>query len=755
MLGRIYRSRPCVWLRRAVLLLVICFLGGLGFLYAKYPGFVTDTWNQFRYAPTGEVIDQYTFLMYFSDYYGRMRINPETGMYDFDEAIAKHDGSDFEMGVLAYHNGDFTTAVSKIEADITASSESEEKLFWLALSYQRVAEQDNCAKHCRVGTSKHFCSLPIIRTHADKSPSRRAAEIFEQLLDEYDSDNTLYRWLLNFSYMTLGEFPSGVPSEYLVTGDFVDTYYGEKAQQVADRYPEIDLQERAAELGINVEDCGRGVAVEDFDGDGFLDIVAGGAFSSLRYFRNVNGKSFEDVSEKAGLSQLNQIHGVTTADYDNDGHIDLFVSRPFFHFHLMRNQGDGTFRDVTFSSGLLEEKPSKDTAYYTFVATWGDINNDGYLDVFLAQFGQTFPMMDGLMSRTAKPSRLYINVPGDGADARKFVDKTDEYGLTQYVDDKIIVSGPIGDFDADGWPDLFLSNFMGGNVLLKNVDGKRFEKTDLIQTRRSGFMSAFLDINHDGRLDLFHGGATSAKTSTNCAVFDQGSNRSASVIYVQGEDSQFTERADAFGGGFRIGTMGVAYGDINNDGAYEFYLGTGNPEGQFILPNAFFMGEASERQPTGMMQNASMLQGFGTIQKGHSIVFFDFDHDGDQDIYQSLGGMWPGDAWPNQFFVNESKSENSWVKIRLRGRDTNHFGVGAWIHVVAQSQDGSPIHRRVYMHNNTGFGSAPYMAHIGLMDAESIQRVEVKWPSNGETRTYDVSLNQLHVLDEHGGMRGK
>ena len=753
LIRRVYGNKWVRRTRRTLLLVVVCMVVFIGFVYAKYPGFVKDTVNQFRFAPAGEVIDQYTFLMYFSDYYGRMRENPETGMYDFQQAISQHDGSDFEAGVLSYHAGDYPTAVTKIEADITGSGESEDKLFWLALAYQRVAEQDNCAKFCRVGTSQHFCSLPIERTHADTAPSRRAAELFEKLLDDYDSNSTLYRWLLNFSYMTLGEFPAGVPQKYLVSGDFVDTYYGDKAVAAKARYAHINLQERAAEMGINTEDCGRGVAVEDFDGDGFLDIVVGGAFSPLRFFRNVDGKSFEDRSSAAGLDKLNQIHGVSAADYDNDGHVDLFVSRPFYHFHLLRNRGDGTFDDVTFPSGLLPGTPSKDTAFYSFVATWGDVNNDGYLDVFISQFGQSFPFMSGLMARRAKASRLYLNVPGDNDVPRKFVDSTAQFGLTPYVTDKIIVSGPFGDFDADGWPDLFVSNFMGQSVLLRNIDGKRFEKSDLIQTHRSGFMSAFLDINHDGRLDLFHAAGTSAKTSTNCAVFDKGSNRSASTVYFQTADGEFTERSEAFGGGFRIGTMGVAYGDINNDGAYEFYLGTGNPEGHFVLPNAFFMGQLDGRQPTGMMDNASMLQGFGTIQKGHSIVFFDFDNDGDQDIYQSLGGMWPGDSWPNQFFVNETAAVNTWVKIRLRGRETNHRGVGAWIRVDARTADGESIVRQVYMHNNTGFGSAPYLAHIGLKDAERIDNVTVRWPVSKTTKSYAVEIGKLSVLDENGSTR--
>ena len=727
-----------------------------GCMYWKYPGFVTDSWIQFRQSPFPEFVDQYTFFMYFGDYYGKLRENPDTGMYDFGPVVAEHDsggGDDFERGMLAYHAGDFQVAVEKIEAGIAQRGETENRLYWLGLSYQRLAEQDNCAKHCQAGSSSKFCSLPIVRTHTVKAPSTRAARVFEKLLDEYDSQNTLYRWLLNFSHMTLGDFPDGVPARYRITGDLVDTYYGQKAKQTKARYAHIVLQERAAEMGINSNDCGKGVAVEDFDRDGFLDIITGGTFSALRYYRNIEGRTFEDQTVEAGLAGVTQSHIISAADYDNDGWMDLFVARPFHHFRFFRNNRDGTFKDVTFSSGLLPGPPDEHTAVYSCASTWGDVNNDGYLDLFVSQFGQTIPFMKGLLARKATRSRLYLNVASQQEGVpRRFKDVTDAFGLGPLVDDKIIMCAPFGDYDGDGWTDLYLSSFMGQSVLLHNDGGKRFTKTDLITTPRSGFMAAFLDVNHDGRLDLFHAAAATAMTSTNAAVFDCGSARSTSAIYLQTND-RFVERPDLFDGGMRIGSMGVAYGDINNDGACDFYFGTGNVEGAFVLPNAFFIGQTDGRQPTGLTTNASMLNGLGSVQKGHAIVFFDFDHDGDQDIYQSLGGMWPGDKWPNQFFVNESQLENSWVKIRLRGRQTNYYGVGAWIRVFAKTASGEELVRRVYMHNNTGFGSAPYLAHIGLMDADTIERVEVQWPVSKTTKSYNVQIDSFHVLDEDGSVR--
>src|SRR5262249_2602646 len=159
------------------------------------------------------------------------------------------------------------------------------------------------------------------------------------------------------------------------------------------------------------------------------------------------------------------------------------------------------------------------------------------------------------------------------------------------------------------------------------------------------------------------------KTSTEMSVFgeDFGKYHSGhTTVFVQTADGRFEDRSDFFE--MPIATMGASFGDLNNDGALDFYLGTGSPEGWFILPNLMYLGETEGTRCTGRTTNISMLHGFGTIQKGHGIVFFDFNNDGKQDVYSSLGGMWPSDRWPSQFFVNESDLKNAFVKIRLRGR---------------------------------------------------------------------------------------
>lgn len=195
-------------------------------------------------------------------------------------------------------------------------------------------------------------------------------------------------------------------------------------------------------------------------------------------------------------------------------------------------------------------------------------------------------------------------------------------------------------------------------------------------------------------------------------------------------------------------TMGASYGDLDNDGSLDFYLGTGSPEPWNVLPNLLYLGEERGGQCTGRMTNVSMLAGFGTVQKGHGIAFFDFDGDGDQDVYSSLGGMWPAAPWMSQLFVNESTTGNARVKIRLRGRRSNFYGVGSRIEVTARRADGSALVRTYAMDSKTGFGSAPYLAHIGLEKATAVERVKVIWLGSGCVGTYSAKIRELNVLDE-------
>jgi FG-GAP-like repeat/ASPIC and UnbV len=750
-------------LRLRYIVLVLLFTIVIAAVYVRYSykGFTTGFYRQMRYASAQENQNLWFLIGYWLEYMQLLEFDESTGFYSFDN-VDESRMDQFERGRLAYHRGNFAAAVSLIENDIEKNGESESKLLWLAISHMRYGEADNCLSQlARAGGNdsvahnhvaqedknknhlQELCAIPLVRFHDRAESSRAAAKIFEKLLDKYDSENRLYQWLVNFNYMTAGGFPQEIPPKYLVKSKFIDAFYGEGKKAMEAKYAYLSFVDRAHEFGVDTFNAGKGVAVEDFDRDGYLDIVTGGNFDLAKFYKNDRGQRFIDQTDKVGIGGIKQPFIITAADYDNDGWVDIFFGRPFGNYALYRNRGDGTFKDVTAETGLLATK-ADDHIAATWVAGWSDVDNDGDLDLFLAQWGFKIPLVRGLMSKPRMDSTLFINEGG------RFADRTREYGLIPTVEDNYFIGAAFGDYDGDGYQDLFLSSpLRNTSVLLKNIGGKRFEPTTLIRGDEGGFVATFLDFDHDGRLDLFWAGFADAKTSVEQVVFGEHLKKYRSGqtrIFLQTEQKRFAERTDLFD--MPMSTMGSSFGDINNDGCFDFYLGKGTPESWFILPNLMYVGQTDSTRCAPRLDNISMLQGFGTIQKGHGIVFADFDNDGDEDIYSSLGGMWPADKWPNQFFVNESRLGNSWLKIRLRGRKTNYYGVGARIKVIAKNNNDEEIVRYALMDLRTGFGSSAYLAHVGLMNATRIEKVEVYWPASGCAQNYKSELNRLNVLDE-------
>jgi len=739
------------------LLLVFFTIFAVGFMQ-RYQGLTEALWNQTRLIGIHETRNNQQLLGYMAQFLNYLSRNPETGFYDF-EAAGRHPEGIVERGMLAYHMGDFGTAVEVFETAIREQGESTELVFWLAISYMRHGESVNTLGtdspgRVDVGSEEHrrvfgdpvlrqaMTTLPITSFHEDQHSIRRAIELFEKLL-ESRSDDQLMLWLVNYCYMTIGEFPDGVPERFRIGGSFIDSYYGAARDRAAARHGDLVFVDRGHELGVDTFDAGKGAAVEDFDGDGDLDIVTGGNFDPIRYYTNEDGTGFVERTSEAGLDGIGQVHIITAADFDNDGWVDVFVGRPFPHYLLLRNRGGGKFEDVTSSSGLLEGWID-DEVSFTWGSAWGDIDNDGDLDLFIARWGMKIPFLGGPLAQPYRHSHLFVNDGGG-----RFTERTQEFGIADYVKDRGIVGVAFGDYDNDGFSDLFLSGLAARtSFLLHNIRGERFEA---VERHESGFMAAFVDLDHDGQLEIFQGGFTDGRTSAEGTLFAETASSIGgySAILRRTESEGFVRDRDYFGGGsLPIPTMGSSYGDLDLDGCLDFYLGTGNPEGWTVVPNLMFRGQRNGYECTDRAADITMLEGFGTIQKGHGIVFFDFDDDGDQDVFSSLGGMWQGDRWPNQLFVNESDNGNSWVKIRLRGRQTNRFGLGARITVNAISPDGEAIVRTYAMDHKTGFGSAPYLAHIGLLDAVSIRDVEVFWPVSGCRGSYPAQLSSLNRLDE-------
>lgn len=753
--------RPRRWGRRVAAFLAILF-GAVLICALLYPGLSSGIANQARYSTVEESRNLWAYVSYLTVFLEKMTYDPAAKIYNFKNT--PDGGLDlYEQGRLAYHRGQFAQAAGLIERHIQDHGESKDALFWLALSYMRQAEAENClAALADPGHHEHalhdpasYCSLPLRRTHDSQEPSRRAAKTLERLLDRYGaegSDARLYRWLLNFAYMTVGGYPAEVPARYRIATPFMDSFYGAEAARRQRLHADLRFADQARELGVDNFGTGRGVAVEDFDGDGYLDLVASGSFGGVKLFHNDQGKRFVDVTAGSGLEQARQPMSVSVADFNGDGLMDLFVVCPYTHFHLFANRGGNKFEDVTASSGLLDAIP-KGWIATSWMSAWGDVDNDGDLDLFVAGWAFEIPFLKGLPGKRRIDSKLFINEGGH------FRDATAEYGLAGDLHDRHLIGAAFGDYDGDGRVDLYVTGPMPGTTALyHNVGGKRFERSDALTWHEPGFTAAFVDVNQDGRLDVFHGGFADARTAVTQAVFGQrrGELKSGhNVIFLQRPDGRFEPHPELFEPGMEIGSMGASFGDLNNDGCLDFYIGTGNPEPWFVLPNLMFLGrESPDGRCTGAMENISMLDGFGTVQKGHGIVFFDFDNDGDQDVYSSLGGMWPADPWYSQLFVNQGRNGGSWVKIRLRGRRSNRFGVGSQIEVDARRADGTRLVRTYLIDGKTGFGSAPMLAHIGLERAVAVDAVKVRWLGSGCVGTYPARLGELNILDEADCLRG-
>jgi len=313
-----------------------------------------------------------------------------------------------------------------------------------------------------------------------------------------------------------------------------------------------------------------------------------------------------------------------------------------------------------------------------------------------------------------------------------------------------VVSAAFGDYDRDGRVDLALTRlYSPGGVLMRNVDGLHFERVPLPGERGIGWMSAFVDADQDGDLDLFFAGMGTAYGTITQAVFGEDRERyqTGSRMFWQEPDG-WRRDTEYFAEEMPLPTMGVNFGDLDHDGQLDWYLGTGNPEGWMVVPNLLYIGTS-----TGRLENVSALGGVATIQKGHGIVFADFDRDGAQDIYSSLGGFWPGDRWPNQLLRNDGESRNAWTKLELHGCRNNRYGLGARITVHTVSADGTRRSHFHHMDNQTAFGSAPYLADIGLGEAARIESVEVDWigPAAG-TRSYPAELRKTQVLVDTGAV---
>ena len=598
----------------------------------------------------------------------------------------------------------------------------------LAMAYMRLGERTNCF-HNHTAESCIF-PISVAGRHNDKTGSEKAIELYKQLLTDDPSDLES-RWLMNVAYMTIGGYPDSVPPGMLLKVTNDDSLNTIK--------PFTDV---AANVGLNISSQAGGNIVDDFNNDGYPDIVTSSwsLKEPMHFYRSNGNGTFTDVSDSSWLGYLTGGLYMTQTDYNNDGFKDIFVFRggwkgKFGHEpnSLLRNNGDGTFTDVTKASGLFSIHPTQ-------TGTWADFNNDGWLDLFIGN--------ESIVGGDLNPSELYINNKNG-----TFTEMAAQAGCNIVDFIKGVTSG---DYDNDGRMDIFLSTMTGHKFLLKNESIKGgpvhfknvSEEAGLSNNLAGSFPCWFFDYDNDGWLDIlacaYEFTESLAYYAAAEAIHNSTGNMGKVMLFRNKHDGTFEDVSVQTGLNKIAFAMGSNFGDIDNDGYLDFYLGTGNPRFQSIVPNKLFRNIKGTR-----FMDVTTSARVGNLQKGHGVAFADLDNDGDEDIYIKMGGAFAGDAYENSLYLNPGQNNNHWINISLEGIVSNRVAIGAKIKVTFKENG---ITRSVYREVNSGgsFGSNPLRQHIGIGQATTIESIEIIWPVTGNKQVFKNPPIDINIKIKEG-----
>ena len=500
-----------------------------------------------------------------------------------------------------------------------------------------------------------------------------------------------------------------------------------------------------------------GVGLFDYDRDGYLDVylVSGAAIPSLqkespeywnRLFHNNHDGTFTDVTEKAGVAGTGYGMGVAVGDYDNDGWPDLFVANVTGN-QLFHNNGDGTFTDVTAKAGvggaLLDGKKM-----WSVGAGWFDYNNDGLLDLFVVNYCKWEVNKDPICALNGEVrgychpkyyaplhNTLYRN-NGDGT----FTDVSEETGIAAEMGKGMSVS--FADYDGDGFLDAFVANDTTRNFLFHNIGGKKFEEIGVLAgvaygahgTALSGMGSDFRDVNNDGRPDIWH-------TAVEHETFPLYVNRGGGDFFdstATGGLAQLTGNMSGWGNGIV---------DFDNDGWKDLFVARSSvvdnislvyPNRRYTEPNSVFRNLGN-----GKFEDVSATAGSDfQLEAAHrGVAFGDLDNDGRVDMVVSvLGG-------PVKLFHNISGNNNHWILLNLVGRRSNRMAIGAQLRVTTED-DNSQWNQ---VATAVGYASSSdSRVHFGLGANRRIREIQIRWPSGIKQEIRNVDVDRVMTIEEPG-----
>jgi hypothetical protein len=512
-----------------------------------------------------------------------------------------------------------------------------------------------------------------------------------------------------------------------------------------------------------LETTGCGVAFYDFDNDGWLDIflVNGTRLEGFppaqtptnRLFKNNRDGTFTDVTAKAGLLHFGWGQGVCIGDYDNDGYEDLFVAY-FGKNVLYHNNGDGTFTDVTEKAGVAGSGKRWNSG-----CAFVDYDRDGKLDLFVANYIDldlaTAPVPEsgpclykGVMVACGPPGlnggkNILFHNNGDGT----FTDVSQSSGILQ-ANGTYGLGVLTGDFDNDGWPDIYVANDSAPSALYQNQKNGKFQDIALEAgcalsadgKPQAGMGVSAGDYDLDGNLDIlktnFAGDTPSLYHNLGGAAF---------------EDTTFPA---GLGKHTQYLGWGCGFFDFDNDGWPDILLCNGHvyPEVEQLRTEA---GYAQRKLLYRNLRNGKFEDISEAVGPGISVpsasrgcAFGDFDNDGDLDFVVNCVNDAP------QLIRCDSSLKNNWIKVRTMGTKSNRTGIGARLRCVVQMPGETKPHQQIDEVRSGGsyFSQNDLRIHFGVGSAQKVDLLEIRWPSGTVDALKDVAVNQLVYVKEGEGI---
>lgn len=493
-----------------------------------------------------------------------------------------------------------------------------------------------------------------------------------------------------------------------------------------------------------------GVALLDYDNDGYLDIYftngaslpglskTGPAFYNRLYHNNHDG-TFTDVTDRAGVRGAGYSIGAAAADFDNDGWTDLYVTGINRNI-LYRNNGDGTFTDVTEYarvSGVLNGKKMLSVS-----AAWIDYDNDGRLDLFVSNYLDWTPQNSRVCGPVGKrlscPPSMYAGEAnilyhnnGDGT----FTDVSEKMGIAGQIGKGMGVA--IADYDGDGWMDIFVANDNERNFLFRNRNGKRFDEIGVESSVAfnddgvpvSGMGVDFRDWSNDGNPSVF-------VTALGGETFPMFRNDGNGLFHVD------TYGAKLGFPSFRMSGWGAGIYDFDNDGYKDLFSANSHvsenanldPQQHYRQPNAVF-----RNLKNGMFTNVSAQAGLTSAAAHRGCAFGDLNNDGKIDIAVSAIGS------AAELLYNTSLPGNHWITIQTIGVKSNRDGIGTRIKITGKS--GVVQYNHVTTAGSYA-SSSDKRVHFGLGSDPLIKEIELRWPSGTVQVLHNVKVDQILKVTE-------